>query len=156
MKSHEIIRETFDKTSPKQIAAELGISLSLVYKWGEPAQGTGSGAANPLDRICKLMKLTRNVRIIQWLSHQMGGFFLKNPKHPGGEEYEFMPAANEIVQQFADLLSEITQSAVDNSITAEEATRIREVWDELKSYVEGFVKCCEDGDFAEIRRETKG
>ena len=32
MESHEILREAFQKISPKEIAAELGLSLSLVYK----------------------------------------------------------------------------------------------------------------------------
>jgi hypothetical protein len=25
------------------------------------------------------------------------------------------------------------------------------VWDELKRYTEGFVKCCEEGDFANLK-----
>ena len=42
MKSHELLREVFEKCNPKQIASDLGVSVSLVYKWAEPEE-TGSG-----------------------------------------------------------------------------------------------------------------
>ncbi len=52
MQSHELLKEVLKKTSAKQIAGDLGLSLSLIYKWAEPPQDeTGSGANNPLDRI---------------------------------------------------------------------------------------------------------
>ena len=55
MESHELLRDIFEKSNVKQIAAALGLSLSLVYKWAEPAEssGTGSGAANPLAGLYK-------------------------------------------------------------------------------------------------------
>ena len=40
MQSHELLREVFQKCSPKQVAAELGLSLSMIYKWAEPADVT--------------------------------------------------------------------------------------------------------------------
>ncbi len=36
MESHELLREVFQKVSPKQAAAEMGLSLSMIYKWAEP------------------------------------------------------------------------------------------------------------------------
>ena len=35
MESNEVLRQALRKTSPKAVAAELGVSLSLVYKWTE-------------------------------------------------------------------------------------------------------------------------
>ena len=49
MKSHELLREVFQTHNPKQIAEEMGLSVSMVYKWAEPPE-QGSGAANPLDQ----------------------------------------------------------------------------------------------------------
>ena len=65
---------------------------------------------------------------------------------------EVMPATQEIVQQFADLLGSISHAASDNAISEDEASKIRHVWDELKRFTEGFVKCCEEGDFANLTR----
>jgi len=69
--------------------------------------------------------------------------------------FEVVPATQEIVQQFADLLGSISSAAADNAITGKEATLIREVWDELKRHTEGFVKCCEEGDFANLPEVAK-
>src|SRR5260221_2496210 len=59
MQSHELLREVFQKGSAKQAASELGLSLSMIYKWAEPPDpSSGSGAANPLDRIEALQRCT--------------------------------------------------------------------------------------------------
>ena len=65
MQSHELLREMFQKFSAKQIAAQLGLSLSMVYKRAEPGDGTGSGAANLLDRLEALLRRTKDPRLIQ-------------------------------------------------------------------------------------------
>jgi hypothetical protein len=36
MESHELLREVFQKASPKTVSGEMGLSLSMVYKWAEP------------------------------------------------------------------------------------------------------------------------
>ena len=43
MQSHELLREVLKTSSAKQVAADLGLSLSMIYKWAEPDEGTGSG-----------------------------------------------------------------------------------------------------------------
>ncbi len=152
MESHEILREAFKNTSPKEIAAELGLSLSLVYKWAQPGDGRGSGVDNPLDRVVQLIRLTKEPHIIQWLAQQAGGYFVHNPHHQEHTEHrDVFPATNEIIQQFADLLESITDAAADRSITPDESEQIRRQWDELKAFTEGFVRCCEDGDFEGLR-----
>lgn len=155
MDSHEVVRQALDNTSPKEIAAELGVSLSLVYKWSQPDEGTGSGARNPLDRVLQLYELTKEDHILQWLCQKAGGVFVKNPPSSCRKGFEVMPATQEIVQQFAGLLAAISQAALDNSITDKEAAAIRHVWDELKRYTEGFVRCCEEGDFVDLAKELK-
>lgn len=151
MESHEIIREAFQHTSPKEIAAEMGLSLSLVYKWSQPGEGKGSGVENPLDRVAQLVRLTKNTRLIEWLCHQSGGYFVRNPRHKDHPEHQdVFPATNEIVQQFADLLESITNAAADHSITKQESQRIRRQWNDLKAFTEGFVRCCEEGNFERL------
>ena len=152
MDSHEVLREVFKKTSAKQIAADMGLSLSLIYKWAEPlADDAGSGANNPLDRVGQLIRATRDPRIAQWVAEQTGGFFIRNPaglSHPG----QLIPLTNDIVQEFADMLATIASSAADNTITAEEAKKIRARWEELKSVTESFVRACESGNFDAVHR----
>ncbi|HAV61064.1 MAG TPA: hypothetical protein DCY13_01705 [Verrucomicrobiales bacterium] len=151
MQSHEILREVFKGSSPKQIAAELGVSLSMVYKWAESPEGEGSGATNPLDRIHAMIRVTGDRRLVQWLCEKAGGFFIQNPKEKHPHPEFLIPATNGIVQEFADLLSVIAVAAADNHISKQESKDIRRRWEELKSVTECFVRCCEEGNFSKLR-----
>jgi transposase len=152
MQSYEILREVFQSCSPKQVAAELGLSLSMIYKWAEPPDTTaGSGSANPLDRVEALLRCTNDRRLVQWLCERAGGFFIANPQVTKSHPSYLIPATNEIVQEFADLLAVIATAAADNQISRREAEQIRGRWEELKSVTEGFVACCEQGNFRALR-----
>ena len=155
MQSHEVLREVFQKTSPKQVSAEMGLSLSMMYKWSEPCDAqAGSGALNPLDRIEALYKATGDHRMIQWICERAGGFFIRNPKTTIPHPYFLIPATNEIVQEFADLLAVVANAASDNSISRKESSDIRQKWEELKSVTERFVCCCEEGNFSQVKAIT--
>lgn len=153
MQSHELLREVYEHVNPKQIASELGLSLSLIYKWAEPTELSGSGTANPLDRMEALVRSTKDHRIVQWICERAGGFYIKNPKATWPHPTFLIPATNQIVQEFADLLAVIATAANDNQISRSEAAAIRARWEELKSVTEGFVRCCEEGNFSALRRE---
>ena len=149
MQSHELLREVIKDSSAKQIAADLNVSLSLIYKWAEPPQvSDGSGLANPLDRLEQLLRSTRDPRLAQWICERAGGFFISNPKASAPHAYQLIPAANQIVQEFADMLGVIATAAGDNTITKTEARDIRRRWEELKRVTEGFVRGCEEGQFS--------
>ncbi len=154
MKSHELLRAVFDSTNPKLVAAELGLSLSLIYKWAEPPEENGSGAANPLDRVEALIRATKDPRIVQWLCERSGGFYINNPKHHWPHPDFLVPATNQIVQEFADMLAAIAVAAGDNHISAPEAKSIRSKWEDLKTVTEGFVRCCENGNFTPMREKA--
>jgi hypothetical protein len=149
MKSHELLREVLDTGSPKQVAEDLGVSVSLVYKWAEPPE-QGSGAANPLDRVAALLHSTNDPRIVQWICHEAGGFFVRNPTMSQPGSYAVVPATNKIVQEFADMLGVIAGAALDNNISPQEAGKIRDRWEDLKAVTEHFVTCCEKGNFEAI------
>ena len=147
MEAHEVMREILKRVSAKQIAAEMGLSLSLIYKWSEPPEDdSGSGASSPLDRVGQLVRISQDVRIAQWVCEQAGGFYIRNPQDvaPGRP---LIPLTNDIVQEFADMLATIATSAADDTITKEEAKNIRARWEELKTVTEGFVRAAEAGAF---------
>ena len=156
MQSHELLREVIQKTSAKQVASDLNLSLSMIYKWAEPDDGDGSGAVNPLDRIEQLIRSTNDRRLVQWICERAGGFFILNPKTNKPHPEYLIPATNEIVQEFADLLSIIAVTAADNQITPKEAKQIRARWEDLKSVTEGFVACCEEGNFSALKEKSSG
>jgi transposase len=151
MQSHELLREVLKTTSAKQVAADLNLSLSLIYKWAEPDDGSGSGSVNPLDRVEQLLRSTDDERLVQWLCEKAGGFYIRNPKRHHAHPDFLIPATNQIVQEFADLLAVVASSAADNHIDKAEAKTIRRRWEELKSVTECFVHCCEEGNFSLLK-----
>lgn len=155
MQSHEVLREVFEKCSPKQISADMDLSLSLVYKWAEPPGADGQPSTNPLERVAALYRCSQDERLLQWLCQQAGGFFIRNPKTHLAHPDFLIPATNQIVQEFADLLAVIATAAADNQITAKEAKSIRARWEDLKSVTETFVACCEEGNFFLLREKSQ-
>ena len=150
MDAHEVMKEVLKRTSAKHIAAELGVSLSLVYKWSEPPEdASGSGTGSPLDRTGELVRLTRDERIAQWVCEQAGGFFIRNPtEFP--RTRPLLPVTNDIVHEFADMLATIASSSADSLITPAEAEKIRARWEELKGVTEGFVQAAERGSYGPV------
>ncbi|HSY44344.1 MAG TPA: hypothetical protein VK811_10580 [Candidatus Acidoferrum sp.] len=155
MQSFELLREVLEKTSPKKIAGDLDLSESLVYKWGQPPRDTGGNgrADNPLQRIEALIESTGDLRIAQWICQRAGGFFILNPRntpHP----HQAIPATNQIVQEFADLLHVIAAATANEHVSQMEAKQIRARWEELKCVTEGFVAACEQGDFGQLKNHA--
>jgi hypothetical protein len=154
MESYELLREVFKLKSPKQVADDVGLSASVLYKWAEPPEhAAGSGIGNPLDRVEALLRSTGDQRIAQWVCQHANGFFIQNPKSITPPHY-LIPATNQIVQEFADLLQVIARAAHDSEVSPVEAKQIRARWEELKSVTEGFVTGCEKGDFDHIRNQA--
>lgn len=154
MHSHEVMREVLKKTSAKQIAADMRLSLSLVYKWAEPAE-EGSGASSPLERVGQLIRITGDPRLAQWVCERADGFFIRNP-HNFPSTQRLIPATNDIVQEFADMLATIAGASADNTISKEEARTIRRRWEDLKSVTEGFVRAAEGGNFSPVKPTATG
>jgi hypothetical protein len=152
MESHDVLKRALRKTTPKAVAAELGVSLSLVYKWAEKPADDSTGSRNPLDRMLQIIRLSGDSDIVDWLCQKQGGHFVKDPDVSGQQIDHVLPATQEIIGQFSDLLARISNAATDHSVTADEADEIRQCWDKLKSYAEAFVRACENGDFKSMPR----
>ena len=152
MESHDVLKSALQKTTPKAVAAELGVSLSLVYKWAEQPTDPGSGSRNPLDRLLQIIELSGDTGIVEWLCRQQGGSFVKDPDVSGHQIDHVLPATQKIIGQFSGLLNQISSAANDHSVTRKEAGQLRECRDTLKSYAEGFVRRCENGDFKTMTR----
>jgi len=155
MESYEVIKAALQKTTPKAVAAELGVSLSLVYKWAEKPIDVHSGSKNPLDRVLQIVELSEDNGIVDWLCRQQGGHFVKDPVVEEANIDQVMPATQQIIAHFSELLNQISTAAVDRVVTKGESSDIRQVWDRLKGYGEGFVRACENGNFGEAGRVSK-
>ncbi|MEW6249668.1 MAG: phage regulatory CII family protein [Planctomycetota bacterium] len=154
MESWEILREATEEVGVKAVAARLGVSTALVYKWCQESRrddADASGAPNPLDRLKTLFEVTRDQRLVNWLCSVADGFFVPNPRVRFAErDEELLGTTQRVVQNFGNLLSQVSRSIEnDGRITKDEAERIRRAWETLKSHAECFVAACERGLYAD-------
>ncbi|MBW2230584.1 MAG: hypothetical protein JRG92_10085 [Deltaproteobacteria bacterium] len=153
MNSFEVLREVVEVVGAKQVAFDLRVSSSLVYKWcsqpGERGEMDATGARNPLDRTIQVCESTRSRRPVEWLCGQMGGYFVENPDaEPEELDAEFLRHTQELVGRFSQLLNVLSTSIGNQSrIDQNESSDIRRQWRELQSHGEAFVRACEQGLF---------
>ncbi len=150
MKSCEILKTAADTIGVKALAAKLNLSPALVYKWCQDSNKEdpdSSGARNPLDRLAEIVQATGDERVVNWLCHEAGGFFVHNPRaHGGDNETELLRRTQALVKEFSELLSTVTRSIEDDGqIEDKEADLIRREWETLKTTAESFVVACETG-----------
>lgn len=147
MESYEVFKDIFKEHKATALAEEIGVSKSLIYKWGESHQE--SGAHNPIDRLIKLGQATGSVEPLKFLCHHFGGFYVENPFDLEGDcNEEAMVVIQTMLREFSELLNVISISINnDNRIDLMEAKEIRKEWNDLKSYTERFVQACEAGVF---------
>lgn len=157
MKSHEVLKSVVERAGAKQVAHDLGVSSSLVYKWcadppSEPG-AEGSGARNPLDRLISMVESTGDRRPIEWLCSRVGGYFVESPSEEDLHvDAEYVKNTQRLLARFSELLQVLSESiASEGRIDEGEAARIRAQWQRLQGRGEAFVQACESGVFDPTR-----
>ena len=128
----------------KKVAAAVGVSASMLYKWREPAE-RGSGHTNPLERVAKLIAATGDERIVDWLAQQAGGHFVRDEAATASPV--LARDANALVKEFSVIITEVVSAAEDNRITPDESQVLRTKWNALHKRTEAFVRACEKGSY---------
>jgi len=147
------MRQVVEGVGAKQVASDLRVSNSLIYKWcadpGDESDLDASGARNPLDRIIQLCDTTGDRRPVEWLCQRVGGYFVESPdSEPEELDAEYLRQTQTILAEFSGLLQLISESiGNEGRIDAEESRQIRRQWLRLQSQGEGFVRACERGHF---------
>ena len=152
MRSHEVLKRAADSVGVKALAAELRLSPALIYKWcqeWDQQDPEASGARNPLDRLGDIVQVTGDRRVVNWLCHEAGGFYVSNPAVPPPDiSAELLQNTQRLVKEFSELLMTVTKSIEDDGkIEPAEADRIRDSWEMFKTTVESFTVACERGLF---------
>ena len=158
MKSHEVLKQVIEAVGTKQVASDLKVSSSLVYKWcSEPLDDDGerdpSGARNPLDRVIQMCESTGDRRSVEWLCQRVGGYFVESPEIDLGEvPGECIRHTQSLLAEFSSLLQVISESiANEGRIDSRESKQIRWRWQQLQGQGEAFVRACEGGLFDPTR-----
>lgn len=144
------MREAVGDTSVKEVANEMGVSSSLIYKWCQEKGEDASGADNPLDRLLRFCEVTSSELPIQWLCEQVNAYYVENirPGDPSDGELRVLDMTQRILKEFTDMLDTVSHSiSNDGIVDKHEATLIRKEWEDLKRVGELFVLGCEMGQY---------
>jgi len=150
--THRVLKQAVDRAGPKRVARALDISLSLVYKWTQPARTkenpAASGARNPLDKLLAIFELSQDLELIHFICQVARGYYTPNPVPEGNSRVNFVSETVSALNDFADLLQFAEKSLTnDGSIDDLEAQRLRQQWNRLKGRLEHFVTSCEEGHY---------
>ena len=148
MESHDVVKNLLKKIPAKHVAQELGVSLSLVYKWAE-APIVGSGTSNPLDRIEVLTRLAADMAPLEWLCTRFDGSFVKRPDMDVTTE-DFVYRVSRIMVELGHVLGEFSKSASHpDRFSLEKVREIRMRWERAKNGIEKFLAAAEQGHYSE-------
>ena len=144
MDSRELFRGFFKDTSPKEIAAEVGLSVSQVERWARPGEGYRT---NPADRMVQVMRMDRNQQLIRWLCQQADGTFVPNPPAQPLTGTELLPATSGVMQELGLLQAVVAEAVKDCQVSPAEAVELRQKWEVLKSDMEAYLRAGEENRF---------
>lgn len=147
MESHDIVKELLKRVPAKQVASELGVSLSLVYKWAE-APIVGSGASNPIDRVEVLTRLTDDMAPIEWLCSRFGGTFEKHAAPGPVTGADLILSISKIMVELGRVLSDFSTASGSGKLTPAKAREIRARWEKAKKLIEAFILAAEQGHYS--------
>jgi hypothetical protein len=143
MDSYDIVKQILKLIPAKQIASDMGISLSLVYKWAEPPI-IGSGTSNPLDRTELLTRISGGFAPIEWLCARLNGRFVPGAP-PEIPELQVNRSRPEIVRELGYLLIELAAIAAEGEVPGPKVKSLRKQWEHVKKILEMFVLAAETG-----------
>jgi hypothetical protein len=124
----ELIEQNPNGKSPKQIAAFLGVSIALVYKWAQDPEASGSPIS--LGHAMRLSLYTGDHRLINYFAEELGGVFIPlNPKKTNIKDCT--KALLKLIKEFGELASDSSAALSDGKLTGREKLRIHKGAHEL-------------------------
>lgn len=144
----ETLRAIEEAGGIKKVAAELGKSPSLLYKWCQESEQ--SGAPGPFERFIEFFEICPDKRMLEIICNMAGGYFcLNEAEEEVGSDEEYLSRTQSIVQEFSSLLEAMSSSyANDCMIDESEAKKIEREWIKLKSIGEQFINACKNGKYS--------
>ena len=140
MNSKEALKKSCEDRGVKEIAESLRISPTAIYN-----QINDPDKNDILNKFVDFVNACGNEIPVEWVCEQLNGIFIKNPDVTAKHDSMTPPYVPAALKEFSDVIREISNAMSDETVTADEAAKIRKEWDELKVVLERFVLACELG-----------
>ena len=124
------------------MAAELGVSVSLLHKWQEGVEHQ----VTPAERLALLTRVTRDQRLLEWLCAEADGFFVRNGPVQVSPAVDLPAESNAVLRDLGQVQMALAESLAQPESAARAAV-LRRHWQALKSRMERLVRTLERGQF---------
>ena len=120
---HGTIHRHAAKSVP-QIADDLGISASYLYRAALPCEGeTATGCRFPLDLLIPLVRSTGDYQVLDYLEAAVGRVAIVLPSGAAGTR-ELAGQVCKAVREFGDVAREAGNAIADGAVTKREAAAV--------------------------------
>src|SRR4051812_29948744 len=85
--SFEIFDSLFEDYPVKALGSAIGLHENTLGTWRKPQDHEAAQLRyNPLDRILQLCRATSDLRLVEWLCSQVGGYLVTNSAPEGANQ----------------------------------------------------------------------
>lgn len=140
VEARHVLKSAFRK-APKRnpftskVAATLALSDSSVQKWQQRPNAGKSGSANPFDHLAVLSHATGSLKMVDWLCRQMKG----NLRSARTEKTDNNSPWPRVYWELTELEYFVSRALLDGDVKPEEATKIREEWDDVRAWMASLL-----------------
>ena len=134
MDSKEAMRVACKNVGIQEVANCLGLSKTALYN-----QMNDPDRNDILYKFIDFSTACENDISIKWACEELGGIFVKNQDVEGNSQQATEKCVPDSMQEFTDVIREISKAFEDGKVSREEAERIRKEWEELKAILEAAI-----------------
>jgi len=117
---YEVLKDFFKRTGYDKIANWVDRSMSTVYRWVEEDNDSDM----PAKYIPLLTKLTRDYKLVEWISSESGGYFVRLCVDGQFDKHSMLLKLSLLTKNFAELLKTSSKAIEDGKIDDKETRDI--------------------------------
>jgi len=132
--SKEAMKKACKDVGVDEVAKCLKLSKTALYN-----QMNDQDRNDILYKFVDFNNACENDISIKWACEELDGLFVKNPDIEGNQQQASEQCVPDSMQEFTDVIREISKSLKDGKVSQEEAKVIRKEWEDLKTILETAV-----------------
>lgn len=137
MNAQALLQDIYQQVGIKQLAAQLGVSTSLLYKW--LGQGD-SHRMNPVDRVAQLFRVTQDRRLVDMVCRLAGGHFVAEPPVQRRRASRRPELSCRVMRELAQLQAAVAERLPARDWSPAQTAAALELWDALRSDMEPLLR----------------
>ncbi len=134
MDSKEAMKKACTDVGVNNIAKYLKQSKTALYN-----QMNDHARNDILYKFVDFNNACQNDIPIKWACEELGGIFVKNGDVEGNQQKATEKCVPDSMQEFTDVVREISKAFEDGKVSKEEAEMIRKEWEDLKGILEAAI-----------------